>query len=231
VLWFVVVQLISSSLLISSSTSSTIIQDVIALREAESASVAYFYCDFRDADKQNRHNLLSSLLIQLSSRSTPCCDILSRLYRRYDSGAQKPSDSILTQCLKEMLSHLASSPTYIIIDALDKCPDTSGIPSAREQVLELVKDLVNLHLQNLHICVTSRPETDIRAALEPLALHSVSIHSQSGQKKDIVNYIRSVVYSDSETMMRRYGGLRIKIWLSKCCQKGPTECKCVTLRS
>jgi hypothetical protein len=174
---------------------------MIALRGAESASVAYFYCDFRDADKQN---LLSSLLIQLSSRSAHCCDILSRLYLEYDSGAQKPSDGILTKCLKEMLSHLDSSPTYIIIDALDECPDTSGIPSAWEQVLELVKDLANLCLKNLHICITSRPDTDTHAVLAPLALHSVSLHNESGQKKDIVAYIRSVVYSDSETMMRRW---------------------------
>jgi hypothetical protein len=166
--------------------------------------MAYFYCDFRDADKQSRQNILPSLLIQLSSRSTPCCDILSRLYLAHDSGAQTPSDAILTQCLKEMLITLDLNPTYIMIDALDECPDASGIPSSREQVLALVKELVNLRLGNLHICVTSRSEMDIRATLEPLALHSVCLHNQSGQKKDIVDYVRSVVYSDAETMMRRW---------------------------
>jgi hypothetical protein len=190
--------------LLISSISSTIIENVIALREVESASVAYFYCDFRDADKQSRHNILPSLLMQLSSRSTPCCEILSRLYLAHDSGAQKPSDQVLTQCLKEMLVVLDSNPTYIIIDALDECPDAPGIPSAREQVLALVKELVNLRLDNLRICVTSRPEADICSMLEPLALHNVPLHNQSGQKKDIVDYVRSVVYSDAETMMRRW---------------------------
>jgi hypothetical protein len=61
-----------------------------------------------------------------------------------------------------------------------------------------------LQLSDLHICVTSRPEIDIRAALEPLAFHPVSIHDQSGQKKDIEDYIRSVVYADSDTAMRRW---------------------------
>jgi NACHT domain len=187
-----------------SSISSTIIENAIALREAESASVAYFYCDFRDADKQSRNNMLHSFIIQLSSRSTACCDILSRLYLKHECGAQKPSDATLTQCLKDMLIVLDSNPTYIIIDALDECPDAPGIPSAREQVLALVKELVNLRLDNLRICVTSRPEADIRSTLEPLALHSVSLHNQSGQKKDIVDYVRSVVYSDAETIMRRW---------------------------
>jgi hypothetical protein len=32
----------------------------------------------------------------------------------------------------------------------------------------------------------------------------VSLHEESGQKKDIVDYIHSVVYSDSETMMKSW---------------------------
>ena len=90
------------------------------------------------------------------------------------------------------------------MDALDECPDTSGIPSPRELVLQLVKDLVDLHLPNLHICVTSRPEIDIRHVLEPLTSLQVSLHDQSGQRGDIANYVRSVVYSDSERIMRRW---------------------------
>src|SRR6266702_2094637 len=50
-------------------SSSTIIQDVVTLREARSALMAYFYFDFRDLDKQHRRNLLPSLLIQLSGQS------------------------------------------------------------------------------------------------------------------------------------------------------------------
>jgi hypothetical protein len=38
----------------------------------------------------------------------------------------------------------------------------------------------------------------------PLAHRQVSLHEESGQKKDIVDYINSVVYSDSETMMKRW---------------------------
>jgi hypothetical protein len=95
-------------------------------------------------------------------------------------------------------------PIYLIIDAVDECPNSSGIPSPRERVLQLLKDLVDLQLPNLRICVTSRPEIDIRNILEPLTSCRVSLHDQSGQKKDIENYVRSVVYSDSEPIMRRW---------------------------
>ena len=166
--------------------------------------MAYFYFDFRDTEKQNFQNLLPSLLTQLSARSDSCCDVLSRIYITHDDGARKPSTSTLIVCLKEMLALPSQGPIYIILDALDECPNTSGIPSPRKQVLDLLKDLAGLQLSNLRICVTSRPEIDIRAALEPLAFYPVSIHEQSGQRKDIKDYIRSVVYADSDTAMKRW---------------------------
>jgi hypothetical protein len=95
-------------------------------------------------------------------------------------------------------------PIYLIIDALDECSNTSGIPSDRNRVLQLVRELIDLHLPDLHICITSRPEVDIREVVEPLTSRRVSLHDQSGQKKDIEDYIKSVVYSNSEPIMRRW---------------------------
>ncbi len=185
-------------------TSSTIIQDIKAVCDAGQASMAYFYFDFRDINKRHWRDLVPSLLTQLSSRSDPRCDILSRLYSDHDDGAQQPNDETLTRCLKEMLTLPDQRPTYLIIDALDECSNVSGIPTPRKRVLQLVKELVDLHIPNLHICVTSRPEVDIRDVLEPLTSRQVSLHNQSGQKKDIEDYVRSVVYSNSEPIMRRW---------------------------
>ena len=158
--------------------------------------MAYFYFDFRDVDKQRLSNLLPSLLIQLSASSDPCCDILSRLYIAHKRGVQKPTDRAMVECLKEMLTLEAQGPTYIIMDALDECPIVSTIPSPREEVLDFVDELVNLHLRNVHICVTSRPEHDIQTTLKDLTLRAVSLHNESGQREDIVNYVTSFVRSD-----------------------------------
>ncbi len=158
--------------------------------------MAYFYFDFRDLDKQKLCNVLPSLLIQISARSDPCCDKLSQLYSEHDRGVRKPSDRAMVECLKEMLMLEGQGPTYIILDALDECPITSSIPSPREEVLELVNELVGLHLPNLHMCVTSRPESDIQVVLERLTEPSVSLHDESGQREDIVNYVTSSVHSD-----------------------------------
>jgi hypothetical protein len=184
--------------------SSTVIQDVEAMCKAGNASMAYFYFDFRDANKQGLRDLLTSLLIQISASSGPCCDILSNLYLAHDNGKKQPSDSSLTESLKKMVTLPDQPPIYLIIDALDESPNTSGISSPREMVLQLVKELVDLSLPNLHICVTSRPEFDVRNELEPLTSLRVSLHDQSGQRQDIEDYVRSVVYSDSQQIMKRW---------------------------
>ena len=164
--------------------------------------MCYFYCDFRDTAKQDVHGLLSSLLAQLCAKSDSCYDILSALYSTHDVGSQQPDDDELAECLKNMLK-LPEEPTmYVIVDAIDECPTTSGFPTTREKVLELLEDLVTLKLPNLRICVTSRPEFDIKTILEPLASYQVSLHEESGQKNDIRDYISNVVHSDRR--MRRW---------------------------
>ena len=185
-------------------TSSAIINNIKKLREAGLASIAYFYFDFRDDDKKFRRNLLSSFLVQLSACSDAFCDILSRYYVAHDNGARQPSDKVMTECLKEMLTLTNQSPVYLIIDALDECPDTSGVPSAREQVLGLVKELVNLHSPGLHICITSRPEVDISDELGSLASQIVSLQDELGQRNDIAGYVRSVVYSGLGRFMKQW---------------------------
>ncbi|KAH9029579.1 hypothetical protein EDB85DRAFT_2275985 [Lactarius pseudohatsudake] len=151
---------------------SSVVHDIMAVCEAGSAIMAYFYFDFRDLKKQSRHDLLLSLVFQLSTRSSPCCDVLHHVYKTHEDGTRQPN-----------------SP---------------GIPSPRHEVLELVKELVDLHLQGLHICATSRPEVDIRAVLDPLAFRSVSLHNQTGQQTDITGYVRNVVNSSPSTAMRKW---------------------------
>ena len=164
--------------------------------------MAYFYCDFRDEDKQNCRNLILSIISQLCAQSSLCCDMLARIYSAHEKGTRKPSDETLTKCLTKMFSLLIQDPIYLIVDALDEFPNNSGLPTPREEVLDLLRNLVSLRLPNLHLCVTSRPEIDIQTTLEPLTSLRVSLHNQTGQKKDIVDYVNSVVYSD--TKMQRW---------------------------
>jgi hypothetical protein len=158
--------------------------------------MAYFFFDFKDIGKQDAHALLCSLVVQLSYQSEPFCDILFACYSTHQSGSRQPSDRTLTQCLVDMLLVSERDPIYLVFDAVDECPNASGIPSSRDKVLSLVEKLAKLNLPSLHLCVTSRPEIDIRTFLEPLTSNRISLHDQSGQMKDIVDYVNFVVHSD-----------------------------------
>ena len=98
-----------------------------------------------------------------------------------------------------MLADATQHPIFIVMDALDECPDI-GLPSPREAVLNLVKDLIHMHQQipNLHIFVTSRPEVDIQTRLNPLAVNVISLQDESRQKAVISSYVSSFVSSDEQ---------------------------------
>ena len=184
------------------SIRSAIVQDIEGMHAAGLATMAYYYFDFRDVKKQDCYGLLSSLILQLSSESDSCFSILSQLYSDHGRGIRKPDIDALKKCIVDMMNLPGQAPTYIIVDAVDECPNLSGTPSARDEVLGLIEGLVGLKLPNIHLCVASRPEMDIRVALEPLTSLKISLHDENGQKEDIIKYIKSVVYSDRN--MRRW---------------------------
>jgi hypothetical protein len=120
-----------------------VIEDIKVTCKDGNGSIAYFYFDYQDANKQGLRDLLASLLIQISASSGPCCDIISDLYSAHDKGKNQPSDSSLAESLIKMVTLPDRPPIYLIIDALDESPDTSGISSPRETVLQLLKALVD----------------------------------------------------------------------------------------
>jgi len=172
------------------------------MRAAGLATMAYYYFDFRDVKKQDCYGLLSSLVSQLSAESDSCYNLLSKLYSDNSRGMQKPDVVALKGCLADMLRLPGQGPIYIIVDALDECPNFPGTPSAREDVLEFIKEIVNMKLPNVNLCVASRPEMDIRLVLEPLTALKISLHDEIGQKEDMTEYINFIVRSDEN--MRRW---------------------------
>jgi len=172
------------------------------MQKSGRASLVIFYYDFREDRKKHVTGLLSSVLFQLCDQSDSYYDILSAFYSTHRNGAQTPGDDKLVQCLMDLLKLPGLRPVYLVIDALDECPSTSSLSSPREKLLLFLEDLVEAQLPNLRICVTSRPEVDIKAILSPLAFCSVSLHDESGQKKDIMTYIESIINTNKNTKNR-----------------------------
>jgi hypothetical protein len=184
------------------STSSSIIEEIRTMQKSGLASLAMFYYDFREDQKKDLRGLASSVLVQLCHQSNSYYDIISKFYLDHDNGSQHPGDNEVIRCLKNILELPGQAPIFLIVDGLDECPNTTSLPSPREKVLTLLEDLIDSRLPNLRICVTSRPEADIKLVLEPLTFHSVSLHDERGQIEDIERYIKSVVNTNKR--MRRW---------------------------
>jgi hypothetical protein len=163
--------------------------------------MGYYYFDFRDTTKQDIRGLLASLVLQLCAKSDSCYDILCELYSKYNSGSQQPNNRSLTECLKKMLRLPLQPMIFIIVDAVDKCPNfesTGFANTTRGRVLDLLEELLELKLRNLRICVTSCPLVDIGDILGRLASHHISLHDE-WEKNDIIS---SIVLTDGK--MRRW---------------------------
>ena len=121
--------------------SSSIIQNIIAMEKAGLASLAFFYCDFREDQKKDLRGLLLSLVQRHQSDSY--CDILFKFYSEHAEGLEDPSDDELVGCLKNLLKHPGCAPVFLVVDALDECPSTSAVRPPRAKVLNLVEELVD----------------------------------------------------------------------------------------
>jgi len=170
------------------------------MRKDGSALVAHYYFDFKDATKRDIGGLLASLLSQLSHNSDRFRKILYELYKTSGDRFERPKASALEKCLKTMVELPGQPPIFIIVDALDECSGTTGLPSARGEVLDFVENLARYNNPKLFICITCRHEQDIQTVLNGLTPKSshVSLHEESGQRGDIINYVRHVVNTTRE---------------------------------
>ncbi|KAL4890468.1 hypothetical protein BDV59DRAFT_94919 [Aspergillus ambiguus] len=141
---------------------STIIKDVMELCEGSPAKrFAYWYFQFNDHKTHRVVDMVRSMIRQLCPRPLP--EELRKLSDDHSHRGSQPDHEQLCGILDSIL-HTLSGEAFIVLDALDECPDS---PEYRERssLLSLLQILVDRHGEKLHVLATSRPEPDIKACL------------------------------------------------------------------
>ncbi|KAG4441669.1 hypothetical protein IFR05_002876 [Cadophora sp. M221] len=121
-------------------------------------ALAYFYFSFNDEKKQNTAGMLESIIKQI------CCyrpDTPPSLKALEDLKARGHRPDLVT--LQKSFSETVQgfSRVFVIVDALDECPDMDG---ERNLLLKCLNGIHQKTPKNLHLFLTSRREKDIEAS-------------------------------------------------------------------
>jgi hypothetical protein len=150
------------------------------MRKTGFASLDIFYYDFREDQKKDLR-VLSSVLVQLCRQSDSYCDVLSKLYSEDESGSQDPGDDVLVRCLKDLLELPGQAPIFLIVDALDECPNTSALSFPREEVLVFLEDLIDSRLTRTRVYASL---ADLRPTSRLSLSHYLSVLSPYTTRAD-----------------------------------------------
>ena len=178
--------------------SSTIIEHVRAECNSDpnkSDAVAFYFFDFREDKAQGVEKMLRCLIDQLARQSASAFDNLESLYNRCRSKERQPAQNELLTALHDIINCFRN--VFIVLDALDEC-------NQNEERAKLLKTLSELEMwEGLKIITTSRPEQDIKTAMERSAYPRTSICIESSLiQEDIRAYVHARLRSD--TSLRRW---------------------------
>ena len=118
--------------------------------DAKSATACVF-CDYKDIAATKPINLISDLLSQILERQKSLPRNVSELYEKQEKMASKPSLKDMNDILHESAK---TQKIYLIVDALDECPDKDDNRNILLQQLSHLRGPCN-------ILLTSRPSVSI----------------------------------------------------------------------
>ena len=124
-----------------------VVHHLQTLFKSENIGVTCIYCSYQGQKTQTVTNLIASLLKQLVQDSRVPSDNVKSLYERHRHRGTHPTLDGVIQALEKEIQTYAKF--YIIVDALDECPETKG---TRVQLLKALRSLSG----SINLMVTSR---------------------------------------------------------------------------
>ncbi|KAF7378351.1 Purine and uridine phosphorylase [Mycena sanguinolenta] len=151
-------------------------------------TIAYFYFDTADDQKQKLEDLLRSLISRLADSASHAASILERFWKSHASGAEAPSNQTLLEILIKILFGFTAS-VYIVCDALDESSEV-GL------VLDALSKIMDANINNVHVFLTSRTEVTHGKELFSLAI-TVCLKG-TGVNNDIASYVDHILATDRD---------------------------------
>jgi hypothetical protein len=169
--------------------SAGIIEDMqMFCKEDPTKSLAFFFFDFNDAEKQDPVNMLKSLLSQFLDRCNTVPDTVRSLHTTCGNGRREASQQQLLHTLRETLELMPA--TFLVLDALDECGDWDAL-------FDILKEMQSWREDTLRVLLTSRKEITIEEDLEDIITPDDQTCLESHVvDKDIRTYVQGRLAKD-----------------------------------
>jgi NACHT domain len=178
--------------------AASLIEETMKLSSPKRA-VAYFYCDYREPEKQNPTRVLGSLAAQLARQNEDAFSFLQKLYKTCVPEHNPPSTPELPTLIATVYQMTTVfDDVSVIVDGLDECGDQTT--TAVESLLKLSCD----EESNIRLLILSRDVTDISGPLTGSFNHL----EVSAQSEDLKLYVAAEI--DKRLKKHGRGQLRIR---------------------
>ncbi|OTB08970.1 hypothetical protein M426DRAFT_130023 [Hypoxylon sp. CI-4A] len=181
--------------------AGSVIQEALERAFHESSvSVAFFFCDYKNADTWEPVNILGAIAAQLARQKEEAFVILKDYYETLHpaTGLARPPDPDDLRAKITEMSELFDQ-TIVVLDGLDECGDKIDI------VIDLLLELGD-YTEKLTIAVFSRDHQEIRQRLDEY-YESISIEAQT---EDIKLYVASEIERRVQSRRLRLADMAMK---------------------
>ena len=162
--------------------AAIMINHLLKAVQSSAVGVTYVYCNYKLQKEQNTSSLMAAILKQLVQARPSIIEPVDRLYKQHANRGTKPSADEIFGALLSILTKF--STVYVVIDALDECPDSNG---NRRQFLAQLQDLQAK--TDLRLMVTSRYIPEIIAKFRGALMLEVRAHDE-----DVRRFVAGQIY-------------------------------------
>ncbi|KAJ6168864.1 hypothetical protein N7497_001707 [Penicillium chrysogenum] len=163
--------------------ASTVIEWLRDKKQSSDVAVAYFYCDYKDKQKQSPTRIISTLLSMLASRNDDVFERMQAFFQQQykENPAYAPDFDELLNNFSHFMGD-SFQQIFIVVDALDESEDRECVAYSLKKIYETC--------QFSNIFVTSRHEIDIARTYDGLPSITIAATDVAG---DIDLYVKAEV--------------------------------------
>jgi hypothetical protein len=141
--------------------------------------------NYKEAKSQTLENLFANILLQLVLRNSVAIEKVTTLYESHVKEKTRPSLNEYTKILQAVVGGGGLLKMFVVIDALDECPELDG---NRSNFLYEIRKLQ----PDAHLLFTSRPERNIELEFQSAARLEILASDE-----DITKYLEARIPSSS----------------------------------